>query len=226
MSARDEPFVISTFLTTNLARRAGYSLLVLALIDTIASLTPVQWLDPAWELRVMGDLVEKVPVPLLGMLLAFGGGQNTRARWERLVANGLRPICLCMGIAFFLMIPLIATDSMRIRDEHALRIREALEDKLAETSHWESQLMNAAPELLPATFAQIGARMDGKDPQSTRAQLLADAAQVKSKLYDEAALLQRSQQQTLIHSSVKYSTGCLVSALFFLGCWRNTRAVR
>lgn len=226
MSIRREPFVISTFLTATLARRAGYSLLLLALIDTIASLTPIQWLDPAWELRVMGDLIEKVPVPLLGVLLAFAGRQNSLARWERLVSRGLRPICLGMCIAFFLMIPLIATNSMRLRDEYALQIREALENKLAETSHWEAQLKSTAPDLLPATLEQMGARTDGKDLQSTRAQVLDGVAQAKSKLYDEAALLQQSQQQSLIQSSLKYSTGCLVAALFFLGCWRSTRAGR
>lgn len=55
-------------------RWVGYGLLLLALFDTIEVLTPPQFTNPAWEFQTIGALVERVPVPLLGLVLVFFWG--------------------------------------------------------------------------------------------------------------------------------------------------------
>jgi len=55
-------------------RIAGYGLLGLSLFDIIDILS--HFGDPGWEFQIVRNLVERAPVPLLGLVLVFVGEKN------------------------------------------------------------------------------------------------------------------------------------------------------
>lgn len=82
-----------------LFRIAGYALLVLSLLDLIEMFVPLRFTDPAWEFQLVNNLVERVPVPLLGLVLVLVGEQSFR------IFKFLSWACLVVGLLFLLVVP-------------------------------------------------------------------------------------------------------------------------
>ncbi|MDY7023338.1 MAG: HpsJ family protein, partial [Cyanobacteriota bacterium] len=58
-------FNVSLLRSINLVRWVGYGFLVLSFFDLIDILYPPDFMNPAWELQTMGQIVERLAVPLL-----------------------------------------------------------------------------------------------------------------------------------------------------------------
>ncbi len=65
-------------------RLVGYGLLLFALIDTLLVFYPPQFTNAAWELQTMGAVVERLPVPLLGLVMVFFGEDYERNALENI----------------------------------------------------------------------------------------------------------------------------------------------
>lgn len=87
-------------------RWVGYGLLLLALFDVIQLLLPLNYQDPVWVLQTVGAIVERVPVPLLGLLLIFFGEDAERTSIEDILLKVLRWATLLLAIGFLAMVPL------------------------------------------------------------------------------------------------------------------------
>lgn len=87
--------------SSSLFRLVGYGLLVLALFDFIHILIPLRLMNPMWEFQTTGALVERVPVPLLGLMLVFYGETSSRKRWESNLLKFLSWASLLIGLLFF-----------------------------------------------------------------------------------------------------------------------------
>ncbi|WP_235107363.1 HpsJ family protein [Acaryochloris sp. 'Moss Beach'] len=87
-SSTSAPPSKNQWLSTFVLRIAGYALLLLTLVDTLAILIPPQLLDPAWELETIGSLVERSPVPLIGFALVASGGRRFRQSLDRFLLSG------------------------------------------------------------------------------------------------------------------------------------------
>ena len=97
-----------------LARKLGYGLLIVSIIDFIFLLIPPQFLNPVWEYKVIGDIVKLVPLPMFALLLIFVGERTNRKQIEKLPLKILSWFSLVIAIFFFLLLPLIITDYVRI----------------------------------------------------------------------------------------------------------------
>lgn len=62
-----------------LLRWVGYGLLIFFGLDTIETLTPLRFTNPAWEFQTMGTIIEQIAVPLIGLALIFFGELNLRS---------------------------------------------------------------------------------------------------------------------------------------------------
>jgi predicted house-cleaning noncanonical NTP pyrophosphatase (MazG superfamily) len=96
-------------------RPVGYCLLVLAIIDIIDILFPLQLLNFNWELFVIPQLVERVAVPLIAIALIFYGETRVTSRIEVIVLKVLRWFSLLLGVFFILLLPLILVDTPRLQ---------------------------------------------------------------------------------------------------------------
>ena len=77
-----QDFAFSQQGSMTIVRVLGYGLLLLALFDIIEMFIPPNFMNPAWEFQTIGALVERVPVPLIGLVLVFFGERHSRTKWE------------------------------------------------------------------------------------------------------------------------------------------------
>jgi hypothetical protein len=102
----------STFTPSQLQARAcqwvGISLISLFLINLISSFLPPQLLNPDWQLKLVGTLIDNGAYPLLGLLLVLLASsqnpddpslQKRQLRW--------RALACWVSLAYLLLIPLI-----------------------------------------------------------------------------------------------------------------------
>lgn len=98
-------------------RPVGYCLLVLAIIDIIDIIYPLQLLDFNWELWVIPQLVERVAVPLIAIALIFYGESQVDSVLEIRILQAIRWFSLILGILFLLLLPLILVDTPRLQSQ-------------------------------------------------------------------------------------------------------------
>ncbi|MEM6447854.1 MAG: HpsJ family protein, partial [Cyanobacteria bacterium P01_D01_bin.123] len=98
-------------------RAVGYGLLVLAAFDIINIFYPANFTNHQWEFGVFGEMVERVPVPLIGLALIFLGRAYGRNIWEKRLVLFLSWISLLVGILFLLLIPFCFNSFQRIENQ-------------------------------------------------------------------------------------------------------------
>ncbi len=98
-------------------RLVGYGLLFLFLMDLAEILIPPRFLNPQWEFNVLGQIVERVPIPLLAFILIFYGGNYLRKSWEIYFLAFVSWLTLFIGIFFILAVPLGIVNSLRINKQ-------------------------------------------------------------------------------------------------------------
>ncbi|NEO37665.1 MAG: hypothetical protein F6J90_15545 [Moorea sp. SIOASIH] len=213
-------------------RWIGYGFLLLFLFDLIEILYPPQFMNPAWEFRTLGQLVERVLVPLIGFVLVIVGGRDTPARVEQTLLKVLSWSTLVFALVFYLSIPLGIFNTIRLNQQLNIQVMTQLEQQMAQVEvkvqavkdqvnqvntvtdlqAFLSQLnLQQAPEIqsesqLETVKQQIAASMDN--------QLIGMENQAKTKL--------ANQRQQLLMRSAKWNLGALVSATLFLLLWKET----
>lgn len=222
--------------STTLVRWLGYGLLLLALLDLGAILIPFKLMNPLWEFRSIGAIVERIPVPLIGFVMVFWGEQEYRRPGEKIIIKSLTWIALCLSLVLLALIPLCVVDSLRI---HSFRIAEVstfkgqrlalvqqLEDKLSQTTsveEFQNLLTRALNNRPPANFDlnQPLPEIKAKIPE------LLEPARAEINRQAQAAQEQAEQARPgLLKRTVKWSLGALIGAVISLRIWQNTRWAR
>ncbi|WP_299408432.1 HpsJ family protein [Acaryochloris sp. IP29b_bin.148] len=219
-----------------LVRWLGYGLLFLALLDLAVILIPLNLTDPVWEFRSTGAIVDRLPVPLIGFVMVFWGGQDYRRPRERLILKGLTWSTLSLALVLLILIPLCLVNSMRIYNfkvgninalrSQRLALVERLEDKLSQTNSVEEfqQLLNQAMQNRSAV------RLDTSQSLSVlKAQMPTYLEPAKSAIKQQATIDQEqanSERPGLLKRAVKWSLGALVGAVICLRIWQETRWAR
>jgi len=210
---------------SSLFRIAGYGLLVLAFLDIIDTFFPPNFTDPGWEFGVVGNLVERVPVPLIGVILVFSSETNLG------IFKLLSKICLVVAILYLLLVPLGITSALRIDQKNQ-------QQSVGLNNQRTAQLQQVRDLLSRATtaqdIAQLLARLNPQgpvpqinNPQQAKSQLIAnlDQAEKRSKAEIQARL--SNTRLNLFEKALKLNLGAIVSAIVFFSLWRsNSKALR
>ncbi len=205
----------------NISRIFGYGLLVLALFDIVDMFIPFKLMNPVWEFQTIGKLVERVAVPLIGLLLVFSGKFELRSKWEFPLLALLSRLTLLVGILYILLIPLAVSDTFKLHDSVA-QINIQYAQQLAQAEQAEKQLTKATPEEIENNFKRQGRSLNGQNPAEIKKQLLAQLAQSKQQLKTQAEENKSTQSLNLLKSSVKWNLGALISAALFISFWKGT----
>ena len=214
----------------SLLRRIGYCLLLLALFDVIDIIVPPRFMEPTWEFQVIGALIERVAVPLLGLGLVFYGEEDFRFKWERLLLKLLSWAALMAGVLFLLLAPLIFVDRSRINEQINYQINNQVSQQLAGFERLEKQLGNATT---PTDIANVVAslKIQGlppniQNPQEVKSRLLSEATKAKEKIRPQVEANWMDRRLTLLKNSVKWFLGSLISGVLFIYIWQITRWTR
>lgn len=200
----------------------GYTLLLLALIDIAHILIPPQFMDPNWEFEAIGNLVERVPVPLIAFALVFYGGLERRNRWERWTLKPLAVVAILWGICFWLMVPLGLADSFRIHQQNIDQLEAAASRQLTNLDRLETTVKQADE----ADVAQLAGRFQLIDPSQEEAQFQTTREGVLDQIKKARTAVKTSlkedslvKQKEVVKKALKWLLGALISgsSLIYLG---------
>ncbi len=202
-----------------LFRIAGYGLLVLALFDIVDIFTPPLFSNPAWEFQMIRNLVERVPVPLLGVVLVFSSETNFRN------FKFLSWACLVVGVLFLLLLPIGISSTWRL-DQQQLDLSNQINQRTSQVQQLKNQLskVTTAQELQQVLTNINPQRRPPQisNPNALKSRLLSELAQAQGKLAAQSQE-NRSGRQNLVKSALKSNLGALVCGAVFINLWRNNR---
>jgi len=210
-------------------RWIGYGLLILAFFDVVEIFVPPLFMNPAWEFQTLGQLVERVPVPLLGLALVFLGERDQRIRWEPLILNILSWLALLVGILFFLLVPLGVVNTIRLDARNTDQITRQVEQRQEQIQQVKQALGQATTvEQMQFLISQLDSQ--GRTPQIQGTEQLAEVKeqlstfleQGETRMQKEAQSQKKSRRLRLLENSVKWNLGALVSGALFVSVWRLT----
>lgn len=206
-------------------RWIGYGLLLLALIDVLLLLYPPQLTNAVWQLQTMGQIVERLPVPLLGLALIFFGDSYDRSGLEENLVKLLSWVSLLLAVVFLVMVPLGAVNTLRINTQNNQQITAQAEGRLQELKQVEEQV-NAGTTADLKEMAQelnrMGLAVDVNKPQELKTDILSRIGMAKEQVPKEAEATRKGQRLVLLKNSAKWNLGALISSVLFFYIWKGT----
>ena len=209
-----------------LLRCGGYSLLALASLDLVETLIPLNFMNPTWEMQVMGTLIERSPVPLLGLLLLFCAEPLVRNKWEKTALKVLRFASLICGVVFLLMIPLLVTDTFRIETRSVAQIGDQLKRQIDQAEKLDEMLAQAGPQELETLLKRFGRSPEGANLEELKKQFVEDVGKAKRTIRAQAEEARSSQRLVLHKKLVKWGLQAMVSGVALIWLWNMTRSAR
>lgn len=222
-------FSLNMLRSVVLFRLIGYGFLILFFLDLGAILIPPNFLNPQWEFQTLGEVVERVAIPLIALLLIFYGGNYLRKGWEYLVLTTLSWLCLVAGVLFILVIPLGVINTIRIdtqttnaieaQTRQKLEILQQVETKLKDVKNKQEMqvLMN---QLSNNNAPPIENEQQLLQAKSNLAQFITNS---RNQLNTQTKLTINQRKKALIKQSVKWNLGALISGILFIITWQMTK---
>jgi hypothetical protein len=211
-------------------RWCGYGFLLMAGFDVLQSFIPLQIASPLWGMATMSNLVERVPIPILGFLFVFWGEEEERRIWEEKFLPVLFWLCLVLGIIFLLMLPLTAINTFRIDQANTQQIDRTLQQQEQQIGQLSSQINQANLEQLRAIATQlksVGVEINVEQPQpQLKADILVQISNARTQMPDRAATLKNNQRLDLFKKSLKLFLGALIAGVLYLQIWRHSSWIR
>jgi hypothetical protein len=214
-------------------RWVGYGLLALAIFDWVELLIPLQLMNPVWELQTLGELVEKVPVLLVGAALVFLGDREEIEGIEKWVLKGLSWCMLLLAIAYFLMIPwgLFNTSQLDRQTRQRIDAQVVEARTLAEQARSSLAQVQTSGDLqiLVRHLSQAGIALpsgDAPDLETLKTHVQQELAVMEQQVNHQARQNLNDERFELFKKSLKWNLGALVSAMLFMILWRGSAWVR
>lgn len=206
----------------SLLRLAGYGLLILTCLDLGAILLPPRLTDPVWELETMGQIIERIPVPLLAMVLIFFGELQGRGRWERPLLKGLSWMSLVFGLCLLLLVPLGVMNTMRIHGDNVKQMDSQYNQQVEQLTQLEQQVNQASSDQIAAFLRSQGVTPEQTGNQQPKEQVLTELNQTKTELQKRFAEQKTGQRNTLFERSIKWNISAIVAGTLFIYAWKLT----
>ena len=216
-----QDFAFSQEGSTMILRCLGYGLLVLALFDVVEMFVPPNFMNPAWEFQTIGALVERVPVPLIGLAFVFYGEMNFRKRWEFPVLKVLSWLALVMGVIYILSIPLGVINAARLQRQSSTQINILSKQQINRAEQVKKQIDLATPEQIDNLLKRQGRSLE-LEPEKLKQRLLGEVSQAKQKIKSQAKATESSRGLNLLKKAVKWNLGAVVAGILCINIWKGT----
>ena len=207
----------------------GYGLLVLVLLDYIEILVPPNFRNLSWGFQTLGAMVERVAFLLLGLVLAFYGEKNKRAKWELSGLKFLSWVAFYLGVLYLILVPWGIFTTVAIQQNSNQQIMAQAKQSLEQIQRIEDQVekattleeMEAIFRLLERQeyFAELkNSRPPAQIKKDLGSLLVVKEAQVKA----QAQSAQASELSKILKPSLKWNLGALMGGLLLLRIWLDT----
>jgi hypothetical protein len=210
-----------------LFRWIGYALLLFALLDLIVVLVPLNLMNPEWEFQAMGAIIERIPVPLIGVGLIFFGESSLRKREELVFLKLLSWLCLLFGLACLVVIPaILATSAVRLTNDLDTNFGNQLSAQIEQTVTAEEQLSQATSEEITEFLESRGSSLEGKTPAQAKQELIAGLSTIRQEASNKVQGELSKRHLSLKKNTAKWIIGSEISAFVFIYTWWLTRWAR
>ncbi len=211
-------------------RWIGYGLLLFALADVAEILIPPRFTDPGWELQTIGQLVERAPVPLIGMALVFYGEQLGRPKLESFLLRLLSWLSALLIVLSLAMVPLAVVNTFKVNRQAAQGIDNRAKQQFAQLDQIQQQINNSPPEALKDLAEQLMKagvpEIKSDKPEELKQEVARRVSTFKSGIDSQAKQEKRNRSRAVWESSVKWCIGALISSAVFFGIWKTSRWAR
>ena len=212
--------------TTTFIRIVGYGILALAAIDYINIFIPANFTNPAWEFQMLAQLVDKSPVPLIGLAFAFYAKDDFRKDFEEYILKALSWTTLVVGIAYLLLVPLGFNNTLRLNANNNAQINNQLTQQLTQLQQISDRLNQATSQQeinnLFTALNRQGKTPDIKNPEELRNRIQAEVATAQTNAKNQSEINRRSLRTGLIKNSVKWNLGAIICGIVFIYIWKIT----
>lgn len=208
----------------------GYGILIFSLIDFLYILIPPQFTDPVWEFQAIGQYVERIWAPLLGLCFVFYGRTGDVKILEMQVLRLLSWLALLLSVFYLVMIPLGIKNGERLYSRVGREAETQLSQQQQQLGQVKAQVEQATtPEQLGQLAAALAQQRQAppiEDPQAFKDQLLFQLERAGSDLETQITVQRKTQQRNLLKQAVKWNLGALIAAIWLLIIWWETAWAR
>ena len=210
-------------------RFVGYILLLFSLMDYVAIFVPAHSIDPVWEFQIMGQLVEHIWAPLLGLTFVFIQQQYI-SRFELQVLSFLSWVSFILGLLYLLMLPLGINNSITIYNSTNAQItHQAVQQKeqfsklkqLVNKAQTNIELHNLDKIINPQSSTQ-----SNDSPQSLKNKLSRQLETLALQASNTAKSAQEDLANNLMKKAVKVNLGTVLAGVSLITVWHLTCWVR
>lgn len=216
-------------ISISLIRTLGYVMLAFAFLDLIAILVPPSFKDAAWEFQTLGEMVERVPVPLIGFAFVFYGENLLRQKWEALVLKFLSWIPLFLSLLTLLFIGLGLSATLRLNNTATLQVDGARSKSLSQIQERKEQLSKATDQDLAQLIdrlKQAGQKPPVQTPEEFRQQFNQTASEAENNLKKQSEVALLTQRKTLLKQSIKWNLAAVLTVFIYFFLWRSSSWAR
>lgn len=208
----------------------GYFILCLTFLDYIFLLIPPHFLDPTWEINVIGHLTENVWAPLFGFALVFIRKENSFKALEFKLLTWLSRLMLIMAIIYFLATPLLISNTIKIQQKNFSGLKSKLEIQKSQVEQLK-QKFSQIPETQLANYlrqqqAQETSETDKRASGTLLEQVFSKIEQEERKSTEQIKKAYTSQKLSLMKRSLKWCIGTIFSGGIFFLFWKHTEWAR
>lgn len=215
-----------------LLRGLGYCLLILFLLDFVAIAVPFKFTDATWELNTYGQVVERVPLLLFSFPLLFFGEYSARMKWELIATKIVSWMAIAMAVVFFLAVPLGIVNTFRVQDLRQSEIIVKAAQKNGPVQEIAERLNKATTETeIRSVLRSINPQQQSliaqiPNPNEVKQKLLTEITTSISQTQSQSEVAKRLISSSLWKDSVKWTIAALLSGLFLLYVWIQSRWAR
>jgi hypothetical protein len=210
----------------SILRLVGYGLLLLAVVDLLLLLIPVQ-IDPLWEFQAMGAIIERIPFTLLAMVLIFSGQKSDRASIEIIMLKVFSWVSLMAAVVLILVIPLNINNSLRIYNQHNAKTNAQFVMQKNNIQQFQEQLAAADSKDDIAAILQEQARQTVNIPEAVNIQklktdIIANLQNNQDNITSQTETFRAQKRSLLLKQCLKWNLGALIASILFFMIWQST----
>jgi large-conductance mechanosensitive channel len=207
--------------TATLFRGTGYALLLVTLVLYVNFFIPPAFGNPVWQLQLVGNLVQNLAFPVVGLTLVLYGGRNWRLRQELALVQIFSYATLIVALLFFMLLPLSLSSTVRLYNQGQAEVVQGLDQRLSAVQRVETQVKQATSD---AQISQLVNQLkvqapSGISPQQLKDQMLVQLTQAKSKLQAGAELQRQEQRFSVIKNFIQQALIAIIATGIFVWLW-------
>lgn len=216
--------------STKIVNLVGYIVLSVVLINYAFLLVSAQFYDSNWIHSTAGNLIENGWGILLGFLFIFYRRDQDIVKPKEILALKLVSwLALLIGIAYFLLAPLIIGNAFRIHRASKAQVVRQVDAANSQTKLYSQQLDEATNQQLAAVlknYQQKAPELNINSEQQLKETLLGKVREKQKQAEKTLRNGLKTQQQSLFKTTAKWSMIAILTGMCLMLIWKYTTWAR